>query len=176
MIKIPWWNRKLVLLISFLSWDLQPHSALNWSCIFSVNFCDTVRTVIFFGLILRKSTLFLRRGNKNTIVSVLRHFTCELCPCELYPVILTCERYTFISRLSSPSSLETSAPWKKMEKKNIVIRGGWLWKATNIKYKNHSARVYVGSSLKVHNPLFSVCKLRRSKLMRRFYWSVRSKC
>ena len=70
-----------------------------------------------FGLILRKSTLFLRRGNKNTIVSVLRYFTCELCPCELYPVILTCERYTFISRLSSPSSLESSALWKKKWKR-----------------------------------------------------------
>ena len=81
---------------------------LNWSYIFSVNFCYKVRTAFFFGLILRKSTLFLRRGNKNTIVSVLRHFTCELWPCELYPVILSCERYTFISRLSSPSSLATS--------------------------------------------------------------------
>ena len=82
---------------------------LNWSYIFSVNFCYKVRTVFFFfGLVLRKSTLFLRRENKNTIVSVLRHFTCELCPCELYPVILTCERYTFTSRLSSPSSLATS--------------------------------------------------------------------
>ena len=106
-----------MLLISFLSWDLQPHSALNWSCIFSVNFCYKVRTVFFFGLILRKSTLFLRRENKNTVLSVLRHFTCELCPCELYPVILTCERYTFISRLSSPSSLETSALWKKKWKR-----------------------------------------------------------
>ena len=49
-------------------------------------------------------------------------------------------------------------------------------KATDIKYKNHRAAVYVGSSLKVHNPLFSVDKLRRNKLMGRFYWLVRSKC
>ena len=38
----------------------------------------------------------------------------------------------------------------------IVIRGDWLWKATNINDKNNSAAVYVGSTLKVHNPLFSV--------------------
>ena len=35
-----------------------------------------------------------------------------------------------------------------------------------------NAVVYVGSSLKVHNPLFSFGKLRRSKLMGLFYWSV----
>ena len=108
---------------------------LNWSYIFSVNFCYKVRTVFFFGLILRKSTLFLRRGNKNTIVSVLRHFTCELCPCELYPVILTCERYTFISRLSSPSSLATSAPWKQKWKrrrneKRATLCYGQPWMST----------------------------------------------
>ena len=57
----------------------------------------------------------------------------------------------------------------------IVIREDWLWKTTNIKYKNNSVTVYVGSSLKVHNPLFSVGKLRLNKLMQRFYWSVRSK-
>ena len=57
----------------------------------------------------------------------------------------------------------------------IVIREDWLWKTTNIKYKNNSATVYVGSSLKVHNRLFSVGKLRPNKLMQRFYWSVWSK-
>ena len=57
----------------------------------------------------------------------------------------------------------------------IVIREDWLWKTTNIKYKNNSATVYVGSSLKVHNRLFSVGKLRPNKLMQRFDWSVWSK-
>ena len=42
---------------------------------------------------------------------------------------------------------------------NTVIRGDWLRKTTNIKYKNNSAAVYVGNSLTVHNPLFSVGKL-----------------
>ena len=45
----------------------------------------------------------------------------------------------------------------------IVVWGDWLWKTTNIKYKNNSATVYVGGSLMVHNPLFSVGKLRRNK-------------
>ena len=58
---------------------------------------------------------------------------------------------------------------------NIVIRGDWLWKAANINDKNNSAAVYVGSTLKVHNPLFSVGKLLRNKLMQRFYWSIQSK-
>ena len=57
----------------------------------------------------------------------------------------------------------------------IVIRGDWLWKAANINDKNNSAAVYVGSTLKVHNPLFSVGKLLRNKLMQRFYWSIQSK-
>ena len=34
--------------------------------------------------------------------------------------------------------------------------------------KNNSAGVYVGSTLKVHNPLFSVGKLLWNKLMQRF--------
>ena len=43
---------------------------------------------------------------------------------------------------------------------NTVIRGDWfIRKTTNIKYKNNCAAVYVGSSLTVHNPLFSVGKL-----------------
>ena len=57
----------------------------------------------------------------------------------------------------------------------IVIRGDWLWKAANINDKNNSAAVYVGSTVKVHNPLFSVGKLLRNKLMQRFYWSTQSK-
>ena len=53
----------------------------------------------------------------------------------------------------------------------IVIRGDWLWKAANINDKNNSAAVYVGkSTVKVHNPLFSVGKWLRNKLMQRFYW------
>ena len=59
---------------------------------------------------------------------------------------------------------------------SIVIRGdSWLWKAANINDKNNSAAVYVGSTLKVHNPLFSVGKLLRNKLMQRFYWLIQSK-
>ena len=46
----------------------------------------------------------------------------------------------------------------------IVIRGDWLWKAANINDKNNSAAVYVASTVKVHNPLFSVGKLLRNKL------------
>ena len=57
----------------------------------------------------------------------------------------------------------------------IVIRGDWLWKEANINDKNNSAAVYVGSTLKVHNPLFSVGKLLRNKLMQRFYWSIQLK-
>ena len=57
----------------------------------------------------------------------------------------------------------------------IVIRGDWLWKAANINDKNNSATVYVQSTVKVHNPLFSVGKLLRNKLMQRFYWSIQSK-
>ena len=52
----------------------------------------------------------------------------------------------------------------------IVIRGGRLWRAANIK----DAAVCVGSSLKLHKPLFSVHKLWPNKLMRRFYWSISS--
>ena len=59
--------------------------------------------------------------------------------------------------------------------KIIVIRGDWLWKAANINDNNNSAAVYVGSTVKVHNPLFSVGKLLRNKLMQRFYWSIQSK-
>ena len=59
--------------------------------------------------------------------------------------------------------------------KTIVIRGNWLWKGANINDKNNSAAVYVGSTVKVHNPLFSVGKLLRNKLMQRFYWSIQSK-
>ena len=59
--------------------------------------------------------------------------------------------------------------------KVIVIRGDCLWKTTNITYKNNGAAVYVGSSLKVHNPLFSVRKLWPNKLMGRVYWSIPSK-
>ena len=57
----------------------------------------------------------------------------------------------------------------------IVIRGDWLWKAANINDKNNSAAVYVQSTVKVHNPLFSVGKLLRNKLMQRFNWSIQSK-
>ena len=57
----------------------------------------------------------------------------------------------------------------------IVIIDDWLWKAANISDKNNSAAVYVQSTVKVHNPLFSVGKLLRNKLMQRFYWSIQSK-
>ena len=42
---------------------------------------------------------------------------------------------------------------------NIVTRGDALRITTSIKDKNHGAAVYVGSFVKVHNPLFSVGKL-----------------
>ena len=50
----------------------------------------------------------------------------------------------------------------------MVTRGDWLWKAANINYRNNGAVVYVGSSLKLHNPLFSFGKLRQNKLMQTF--------
>ena len=65
--------------------------------------------------------------------------------------------------------------WQFKVVETIVIRGDWLWKAANINDKNNSAAVYVQSTVKVHNPLFSVGKLLRNKLMQRFYWSIQSK-
>jgi len=47
----------------------------------------------------------------------------------------------------------------------IVSRGDWLGKAVNIKVENNGAVGYVGSSLTVHNPLFSVHKLLLNKSM-----------
>ena len=41
----------------------------------------------------------------------------------------------------------------------IVSRGDWLGNPENINVENNGAVVYVGSSLTVHNPLFSVHKL-----------------
>ena len=41
----------------------------------------------------------------------------------------------------------------------IVIREDRLGNPANIKVENNGAVVYVGSSLTVHNPLFSVHKL-----------------
>ena len=41
----------------------------------------------------------------------------------------------------------------------IVRRGDWLGKPANIKVENNGAVGYVGGSLAVHNPLFSVHKL-----------------
>ena len=38
-------------------------------------------------------------------------------------------------------------------------RGDWLGNPENIKVENNGAVGYVGSSLTVHNPLFSVDKL-----------------
>jgi len=57
---------------------------------------------------------------------------------------------------------------------DIVSRGVWF-KPANIKVENNGAVVYVGSSLTVHNPLFSVHKLWLNKLMQCFYWSESSK-
>ena len=42
---------------------------------------------------------------------------------------------------------------------SIVRRGHWLGNPANIKVENNGAVLYVGSSLTVHNPLFSVHKL-----------------
>ena len=52
---------------------------------------------------------------------------------------------------------------------SIVSRGGWLGNLANIKVENSGAVGYVGSSLTVHNPLFSVHKLWLNKLMQFFY-------
>ena len=41
----------------------------------------------------------------------------------------------------------------------VVSRGDWLGNPANIKVENNGAVGYVGSSLTVHNPLFSVHKL-----------------
>ena len=41
----------------------------------------------------------------------------------------------------------------------IVSRGDWLGNPPNIKVENNGAVGYVGSSLTVHNPAFSVHKL-----------------
>ena len=41
----------------------------------------------------------------------------------------------------------------------IVSRGDWLGNPANIKVENNGAVDYVGGSLTVHNPLFSVHKL-----------------
>ena len=41
----------------------------------------------------------------------------------------------------------------------IVSRGDWLGNPANTKVENNGAVGYVGSSLTVHNPLFSVHKL-----------------
>ena len=41
----------------------------------------------------------------------------------------------------------------------IVSRGDWLGKPANIKVENDGVVVYVGSSLTVPNPLFSVHKI-----------------
>ena len=38
----------------------------------------------------------------------------------------------------------------------IVSRGDWLGNPPNIKVENNGAVGYVGSSLTVHNPLFSL--------------------
>ena len=78
-------------------------------------------------------------------------------------------------RLVPYSAVQLAAFHKMLVSLTIVIRGDWLWKAANISDKNNSAAVYVQSTVKVHNPLFSVDKLLRNKLMQRFYWSIQSK-
>ena len=81
-----------------------------------------------------------------------------------------------------------SSPKQQSTKKNseffklpvpltVVSRGDWLGNPANIKVENiYGAVVYVGISLTVHNPLFSVHKLWLNKLMQLcFYWSITSK-
>ena len=53
----------------------------------------------------------------------------------------------------------TSSLNVKVGRFTIVVRGDWLCKAINIKYKNNSTAFYVGSSQTVYNPLFSFGKL-----------------
>ena len=47
---------------------------------------------------------------------------------------------------------------RKVGHRIIVSRGDWLGNAAKIKDENNGAVGYVGSSLTVHNPLFSVHK------------------
>ena len=47
---------------------------------------------------------------------------------------------------------------RKVSYRIIVSRGDWLGNAAKIKDENNGAVGYVGSSLTVHNPLFSVHK------------------
>ena len=53
----------------------------------------------------------------------------------------------------------TSSLNVKVGRLTIVVRGDWLCKATNVRYKNDSTAVHVGSSQTVYNPLFSFGKL-----------------
>ena len=48
---------------------------------------------------------------------------------------------------------------RKVVYRIIVSRGDWLGNQAKIKDENNGAVVYVGSSLTVHNPLFSVHKI-----------------
>ena len=47
---------------------------------------------------------------------------------------------------------------RKVDYRIIVSRGDWLENPAKIKDENNGAVVYVGSSLTVHSPLFSVHK------------------
>ena len=61
---------------------------------------------------------------------------------------LSCHELSVVFGLSTLNSNQT-----------IVSRGDWLGNPANIKVENNGAVGYVGSSLTVHNPLFSVHKL-----------------
>ena len=63
---------------------------------------------------------------------------------------------------------DASSVWNFCARFSDVIWRGNQW-------QRHGAVVYVGSSLTVHNHIFSVHKLWLNKLMQCLYWSVSSK-
>ena len=65
-----------------------------------------------------------------------------------------------MDRRVTPPKQVTSPTWGPPPPcKQALSRGDWLGTPANIKVENNGAVVYVGSSLTVHNPLFSVHKL-----------------
>ena len=103
---------------------------------------------------------------------------CKQCLCKTICVCWGARNMQTNCIMGNVEMANTISPYKTSKQLLtfvMVTRGDWLWKAANINYKNNGAVVYVGSSLKVHNPLFSFGKLWQNKLMQRFYWSIWSK-
>ena len=113
-----------------------------------------------------------RTGKRLT----LTHFSSILCLSShsnpfysLSSRLFPCHTVLFISFISILSYRIIFVIW------TLVSRGDWLGKPANIKVENNGVVGYVGSSLTVKNPLFSVHKLWLNKLMQCFYWSINSK-